>query len=405
MVLKNKNMISQRVLNLEESATLAMSAKSTALKQEGKDVINLSIGEPDFDTPAFIKEEAIKAINENFTHYTAVPGIMELRKAICKKLLRDNGVEYKPEQIVVSTGAKQAIANVLLALVDPGDEVVIACPYWVSYSELVKLAEGTPVLVKAGIEHDFKITADQLEAAITPKTKLIMLNSPCNPTGSVYDKNELEALAKVVEKHENVFVLSDEIYEHIIFKGKHECFAQFESIKDRVIIINGVSKGFAMTGWRLGFSASIQPIAKACSKLQGQITSGTTSIAQKAAVVAFNADPKKMPEMKIMVAKFKERRNLLLGLLNDIPGVKTNIPDGAFYVFPDVTYFYGKSDGKTTIKDGKDLCMYILDNVFVACVPGVAFGNPNCIRLSYATSNENLIEAARRIKSVLANLK
>jgi aspartate aminotransferase len=405
MVLKNKNMISQRVLNLEESATLAMSAKSTALKQEGKDVINLSIGEPDFDTPAFIKEEAIKAINENFTHYTAVPGIMELRKAICKKLLRDNGVEYKPEQIVVSTGAKQAIANVLLALVDPGDEVVIACPYWVSYSELVKLAEGTPVLVKAGIEHDFKITADQLEAAITPKTKLIMLNSPCNPTGSVYDKNELEALAKVVEKHENVFVLSDEIYEHIIFKGKHECFAQFESIKDRVIIINGVSKGFAMTGWRLGFSASIQPIAKACSKLQGQITSGTTSIAQKAAVVAFNADPKEMPEMKIMVAKFKERRDLLLGLLNDIPGVKTNIPDGAFYVFPDVTYFYGKSDGKTTIKDGKDLCMYILDNVFVACVPGVAFGNPNCIRLSYATSNENLIEAARRIKSVLANLK
>ncbi|MDD3152623.1 MAG: aminotransferase class I/II-fold pyridoxal phosphate-dependent enzyme, partial [Bacteroidales bacterium] len=239
----------------------------------------------------------------------------------------------------------------------------------------------------------------------TPKTKLIMLNSPCNPTGSVYDKNELEALAKVVEKHENVFVLSDEIYEHIIFKGKHECFAQFESIKDRVIIINGVSKGFAMTGWRLGFSASIQPIAKACSKLQGQITSGTTSIAQKAAVVAFNADPKEMPEMKIMVAKFKERRDLLLGLLNDIPGVKTNIPDGAFYVFPDVTYFYGKSDGKTTIKDGKDLCMYILDNVFVACVPGVAFGNPNCIRLSYATSNENLIEAARRIKSVLANLK
>ena len=405
MVLKNKNMISQRVLNLEESATLAMSAKSTALKQEGKDVINLSIGEPDFDTPAFIKEEAIKAINENFTHYTAVPGIMELRKAICKKLLRDNGVEYKPEQIVVSTGAKQAIANVLLALVDPGDEVVIACPYWVSYSELVKLAEGTPVLVKAGIEHDFKITADQLEAAITPKTKLIMLNSPCNPTGSVYDKNELEALAKVVEKHENVFVLSDEIYEHIIFKGKHECFAQFESIKDRVIIINGVSKGFAMTGWRLGFSASIQPIAKACSKLQGQITSGTTSIAQKAAVVAFNADPKEMPEMKIMVAKFKERRDLLLGLLNDIPGVKTNIPDGAFYVFPDVTYFYGKSDGKTTIKDGKDLCMYILDNVFVACVPGVAFGNPNCIRLSYATSNEYLIEAARRIKSVLANFK
>ena len=294
-------MLSKRVLNLEESATLAMTAKSNELKLEGKDVINLSIGEPDFDTPRFIKDAGIKAIEDNFTHYTTVAGTMELRKAICKKMLRDNGVEYAPEQIVVSTGAKQAIANVLLALLDPGDEVVIAAPYWVSYSELVKLAEGTPVLVRAGIEHDFKITAQQLEEAITPRTKLFMINSPCNPTGSVYSKEELEKLAQVLKKHENVYILSDEIYEHIIFEGHHECFAQFPELKDRVIVINGVSKGFAMTGWRLGFSASNKQIAKACSKLQGQITSATTSIAQKASVVAFDEDPRTMLEMKIML--------------------------------------------------------------------------------------------------------
>ncbi|MDR2084697.1 MAG: pyridoxal phosphate-dependent aminotransferase [Bacteroidales bacterium] len=398
-------MLSKRILNLEESATLAMTAKSAALKQEGKSVINLSIGEPDFDTPEFIKQEAIKAINDNFTHYTPVPGILELRKAICKKLLRDNGVEYQPSQIVVSTGAKQAIANVLLSLVDPGDEVVIASPYWVSYSELVKLAEGKAVLINAGIEHDFKITAQQLEKAITPKTKLIMLNSPCNPTGSVYTKDELEALAKVVEKNEHVYVLSDEIYEHIIFKGKHECFAQFQNIKERVIVINGVSKGFAMTGWRLGFSASSLPIAKACDKLQGQITSNTNSIAQKASVVAFERDPADIPELKIMVEKFHERRDLLLDLLKGVPGVKTNIPNGAFYIFADFTYYFGKSDGEKVIKNDEDLCMYILEKTYVALVPGSAFGDGNCIRFSYATSNENLIEAISRIKTLLAKLK
>ena len=398
-------MLSKRVLNLEESATLAMTAKSNELKLEGKDVINLSIGEPDFDTPRFIKDAGIKAIEDNFTHYTTVAGTMELRKAICKKMLRDNGVEYAPEQIVVSTGAKQAIANVLLALLDPGDEVVIAAPYWVSYSELVKLAEGTPVLVRAGIEHDFKITAQQLEEAITPRTKLFMINSPCNPTGSVYSKEELEKLAEVLKKYENVYILSDEIYEHIIFEGHHECFAQFPELKDRVIVINGVSKGFAMTGWRLGFSASNKQIAKACSKLQGQITSATTSIAQKASVVAFDEDPKTMPEMKIMIEKFKERRDLLIGMLKEIPGFNVNVPHGAFYVFPDVTYYYGKSDGEVTINNGSDLCMYILNKVYVALVPGAAFGDENCIRFSYATSNEKLIEAVNRIKSALANLK
>ncbi len=398
-------MLSKRVLNLEESATLAMTAKSALLKQEGKDVINLSIGEPDFDTPNFIKEAGIKAINDNFTHYTTVPGIIELRKSICNKLKRDNNVEYTPEQIVVSTGAKQAITNTLLALVDPGDEVVIACPYWVSYSELVKLSEGTPVIVKATIENDFKITPQQLEEAITDKTKVFMLNSPCNPTGSVYTKEELAGIAQVIEKHKNVYVISDEIYEHIIFDGKHESFAQFNSIKDRVIVINGVSKGFAMTGWRLGFLAAPTKIAKACSKIQGQMTSATTSIAQKAAVAAFDADPKTMPEMNLMVSKFKERRDLLLGLLKDVPGFKTNVPNGAFYIFADVTYYFGKSDGKVTIKDGNDLCMYILENKYVALVPGKAFGDPNCVRFSYATSNENLVEAVKRIKDLLKNLK
>ena len=398
-------MLSKRILSIEESATLAMTAKSAALKLEGKNVINLSIGEPDFDTPDFIKQEAIKAINENFTHYTPVAGIMELRKAICKKLLRDNGVEYKPEQIVVSTGAKQAIANVLMSMIDPDDEVVVASPYWVSYSEMVKLSEGTVKLIEAGIENDFKITAKQLDEAISAKTKMVMLNSPCNPTGSVYTKEELKALAEVIDKHKHVYVISDEIYEHIIFSGKHESFAQFESIKDRVIIINGVSKGFAMTGWRLGFSASSTPIAKACIKLQGQITSNTNSIAQKAAVAAFEKDPADIPELKIMVKKFHERRDLLLDLLKEVPGVKTNVPDGAFYVFADFSSYYGKSDGNTLIKNDEDLCMYILDTVFVALVPGGAFGDKNCIRFSYATSNENLIEAVERVKTLLAKLK
>ena len=398
-------MLSQRVLNLEESATLAMTAKSNELKQAGVDVINLSIGEPDFNTPDFIKEEGIKAIKDNFTHYTTVSGIIELRKAICKKLMRDNKVEYTPDQIVVSTGAKQAIANVLLALLDPGDEVVVVAPYWVSYSELVKIAGGTPVVVNTTIDNDFKITAQQLEKAITAKTKLFMINSPCNPTGSVYGREELQQLAQVLKKHENVYVLSDEIYEHIVFEGKHECFAQFSELKDRVIIINGVSKGFAMTGWRLGFSASTKDIAKACSKLQGQITSATNSMAQKAAVTAFDNDPASIPEMKMMVDKFQERRDLILRLLSEIPGLKLNKPKGAFYIFTDVTHYYGKTDGNVAINNSKDLCMYILNEVHVACVPGSAFGDDKCIRLSYATSNENIVEAVKRIKTALSKLK
>ncbi len=398
-------MLSQRVLNLEESATLAMTAKGNELKQAGKDVISLSIGEPDFDTPRFIKDEGIKAIEENFTHYTAAPGIIELRKAICKKLLRDNGVEYTPDQIVVSTGGKQAIANVLLALLNKGDEVIIPAPYWVSYSELVKLGEGTPVIIRTSIENDFKITADQLEKAITPKTKLFMINSPCNPSGSVYSKDELSALADVLRRHPHVYILSDEIYEHIVFEGKHICFAEFADLKDRTIVMNGASKGFAMTGWRIGFSASCKEIAKACTKLQGQITSSTNSIAQKASVVAFDRDPKTMPEMAMMLSKFKERRDLLLSMLREIPGFKVNVPHGAFYVFPDISYYFGKSDGTTTINNDMDLCMYILNNAYVTLVPGTAFGNENCIRFSYATSNEKLIEAVRRIKLALANLK
>ncbi len=399
------NAVSERINRLAESATLAMTRKSFELKQQGKDVINLSIGEPDFNTPEFIKYEAKKAIDDNFTHYTAVPGIIELRQAICHKLQRDNGVSYTPEQIVVTTGAKQALINTLLAVVNPGDEVIIPVPYWVSYSEMVKIAEGKAVYVDAGIEHDFKITAEQLQNAITPSTKLIMLNSPCNPTGSVYTKEEMKALADVIAKYPDIYVLSDEIYEHIIFNGKHESFAQFENIKDRVVVVNGLSKGFAMTGWRLGFLAAPVHIAKACNKMQGQFTSATCSIAQKAAVVAFNADPTQMPELKDMVVKFHSRRDLLLSLLNEIPGLKTNVPNGAFYLFPDATSYYGKKYGDKVIENGNDLCLYILDTQCVALVPGSAFGNPDCIRLSYATSEDNLKEAVRRIKCALADLK
>ena len=397
--------VSERINRLDESATLAMTRKSFELKQQGKDVINLSIGEPDFDTPEFIKDAAKQAIDDNFTHYTAVPGIIELRQAICKKLKRDNNVDYTPEQIVVTTGAKQALVNTLLSIVNPGDEVIIPVPFWVSYSEMVKIAEGTAVYVNAGIDHDFKITAQQLKEAITPATKLIMLNSPCNPTGSVYTKDEMKALAEVIAEYPNIYVLSDEIYEHIIFEGKHESFAQFESIKDRVIIVNGVSKGFAMTGWRLGFLAAPLHIAKACNKMQGQFTSATCSIAQKAALAAFNANPEETTELTEMLKKFHSRRDLLLSLLNDIPGVKTNVPNGAFYLFPDVTYYYGKKHGDQVISDGNDLCLYLLDKTFVALVPGSAFGDENCIRLSYATSEDNLKEAMRRIKEALAELK
>jgi len=397
--------VSERITRLAESATLAMTRKSFELKQQGKDVINLSIGEPDFDTPEFIKDAAKKALDDNFTHYTAVPGIIELRQAICHKLKRDNNVDYTPEQIVVTTGAKQALVNTLLSLVNPGDEVIIPVPFWVSYSEMVKIAEGKAVYVNAGIENDFKISAQQLKDAITPKTRMIMLNSPCNPTGSVYTLEEMKAIADVIAEHPDIYVLSDEIYEHIIFEGKHESFAQFENIKDRVIIVNGVSKGFAMTGWRLGFLAAPLHVAKACSKMQGQFTSATCSISQKAAVAAFNADPAETPELKEMVVKFNTRRDLLLSLLNEIPGVKTNVPNGAFYLFPDVTAYYGKKNGEKVIENGNDLCLYILEKTYVALVPGSAFGDENCIRLSYATSEDNLREAVRRIREALEALK
>lgn len=396
--------LSDRIKNLEESATLAMTRKSRELQCKGLDIINLSIGEPDFNTPGFIKDAAKKALDENYTHYPPVPGYQELREAICLKLKRDNNLDYKPAQIVVSTGAKQSLANCVLSVVNPGDEVIVPAPYWVSYSELVKLAEGLPVYVIAGIESDFKITPAQLEAAITKRTKLLMFNSPCNPTGSVYTQEELNGLADVLLKYPQVFIISDEIYEYINFSGKHHSLASFDGLKDRVALVNGVSKGYAMTGWRLGYMAAHPAIAEACNKMQGQMTSGTCSIAQRAAIDAMLRNPGDTPELLEMVSAFRKRRDLLLELLNEIPGLKTNIPDGAFYIFPDVTEYYGKSDGNTTIRNGDDLCMYLLEKACTALVPGSAFGDPACIRFSYATSDDRLILAAQRIKEALQGL-
>lgn len=396
--------LSDRIKNLEESATLAMTRKSRELQCKGLDIINLSIGEPDFNTPGFIKDAAKKALDENYTHYPPVPGYQELREAICLKLKRDNNLDYKPAQIVVSTGAKQSLANCVLSVVNPGDEVIVPAPYWVSYSELVKLAEGLPVYVTAGIESDFKITPAQLEAAITERTKLLMFNSPCNPTGSVYTQEELTGLADVLLKYPQVFIISDEIYEYINFSGKHHSLASFDGLKERVALVNGVSKGYAMTGWRLGYMAAHPAIAEACNKMQGQMTSGTCSIAQRAAIDAMLRNPGDTPELLEMVAAFRKRRDLLLELLSEIPGLKTNIPDGAFYIFPDVTEYYGKSDGNTTIRNGDDLCMYLLEKACTALVPGSAFGDPACIRFSYATSEDRLILAAQRIKEALKGL-
>ncbi|MDX9941938.1 MAG: pyridoxal phosphate-dependent aminotransferase [Bacteroidales bacterium] len=394
--------LSNRITQLSESETLAMARKSRELKAQGFDVINLSLGEPDFFTPDYVKTAAKKAIDENFSFYTPVNGYLELRQAICKKLKRDNKLEFSPEQIVVSTGAKQALINTLLCLVNPGEEVIIAAPYWVSYRDMVKLAEGEAVYITAGIENDFKITPAQLEAAITPKTKVFMFSSPCNPTGSVYTREELKALADVFEKHPHVYILSDEIYEHINFSGSHESIAQFESVRERVIIINGVSKGFAMTGWRVGYLAAHLDIAKACTKLQGQFTSGTNSIAQRATIAAVDADPANTFEM---LEKFRERRDLVLDLMKDIPGFITNKPEGAFYVFPNVKSYFGKSDGQTRVGNAAELCMYLLNKAQVALVPGDAFGDPECIRFSYATSNDLLIEAVSRLKKALAELE
>lgn len=393
--------ISERINNLSESETLAMARLSRQLKEQGYDVINLSLGEPDFNTPDHIKQAAKDAIDQNVTFYPPVCGFPQLREAICQKFKRENNLDFKPENILVSTGAKQSIANVVMSLLDPGDEVIIPAPYWVSYKEVIKLAEAKPIYVTAGIENDFKITPAQLEKAITAKTKLFIFSSPCNPTGSVYSKAELKALADVFALHEQVYILSDEIYEHINFSSVHESIAQFENIRQRVIIINGVSKSFAMTGWRIGYMAAPPKITEACNKLQGQITSGACSIAQKAAVAALNGD---LSSVKTMLKAFHERRDLVVKLLNEIPGMKTNTPQGAFYVFPDVTYYYGKTDGKVTIKGAPDLCDYILNKVFVAIVPGNAFGDPNCIRLSYATSKDLLTEAISRVKKALADL-
>jgi len=396
--------ISERIKSLAESETLAMTRRCRELSAQGHDVINLSIGEPDFNTPEFIKAAGKEAIDQNFTHYPPVSGYPELREAICKKLKRDNNLDFKPEQIVVSGGAKQSIANAILTLVNPGDEVLVPVPYWVSYKELIKLAGGIPVFVQAPISQDFKITPQQLEAAITPRTKLMIYSSPCNPSGSVYTRDELKALAAVIEKYPKLHVISDEIYEHINFTGKHESIAQFSQIKERVILINGVSKGFSMTGWRLGYMAASLPIAKACDKLQGQVTSGTCTISQRAAIAALLADPEKSEDLQMMKAAFLKRRNLVLGLLRDIKGMIVNDPPGAFYVFPDITSFLGKLIGLTKIDSSDQLCDYILNEAHVALVPGTAFGNPNCIRISYAASESQLIEAIGRIKRVLEKL-
>lgn len=397
--------IADRILNMEESATLAMTQKGRELELKGHNVISLSIGEPDFNTPEFIKEAAIKAMENNFTHYSPVPGYMDVRQAICQKLKRDNNLDFKPENIVVSTGAKQALANVILSVINPGDEVVVPAPFWVSYSELIKLAEGIPVYVQTSVETDFKATAEQIEAAITPKTKMIMFNSPNNPSGSIYQYDEIASIAKMLGKYPEILIVSDEIYELINFTGDHVSFGSFSEIRDRVVIINGVSKGFAMTGWRVGYLAAPIEIAKATNKFQGQITSGTNSIAQKATIAALAKDPKEVVELKEMITAFKKRRDLLHGLLKETPGFKVNIPEGAFYLFPEVKSYYGKKAGDSIIKDDTDLCMYILEKAFVSLVPGGAFGNPDCIRFSYATSEERLIEAMQRIRKVLAELK
>ncbi len=392
------NQLSDRVLGMSTSATLAMAAKTRELKAEGKDIIGLSLGEPDFNIPDYIKEAAKKAIDENYSSYSPVDGYVELKQAIIHKFKRDNGLTYTPSQIVVSTGAKQSLANVAAVMLNKGDEVILPCPYWVSYSDIVKLNEGVPVEVQTSIENDFKLTPAQLEAAITPKTKMIWYSSPCNPSGSVYSKEELRALADVLKKYPNIVVVSDEIYEHINFVGDHASMAQFEDMFDRTVTVNGVSKAFAMTGWRIGYIGAPEYIARACNKMQGQITSGANSIAQRATITALNESPDRI---QFMVDKFKSRRDLILQLLNDIPTFKNNVPEGAFYVFPDVSYYFGKTLRGRLIKTADDFSMYLLEEALVATVTGEAFGNPNCIRLSYAASEEQIIEAVKRIKESL----
>lgn len=396
------NQLSNRLNSLSPSATLAMSQKSGELKAQGVDVINLSVGEPDFNTPEHIKEAAKKAIDENYSRYSPVAGYPALRNAIVAKLKNENGLDYTPAQISCANGAKQSVCNTILSLVNEGDEVIVPAPFWVSYPEMVKLAEGTPVIVRAGIEQDFKITPSQLEAAITPRTRVLILCSPSNPTGSVYSKEELAGLASVLAKHERVIVVADEIYEHINYVGKHESIAQFAEIRDRVVIVNGVSKAYAMTGWRIGFIAGPEWIVKGVNKLQGQYTSGPCSVSQKAAEAAYTGTQAPVEEMR---KAFERRRDLIVKLAKDIPGFEVNFPQGAFYLFPKCDSFYGKKDGNRTINNADDLAMYLLEVGHVACVGGTSFGAPECIRMSYATSDENIVEAMRRIKETLARLK
>jgi len=394
--------LSDRINLISESQTIAMARKSRELKAQGVDIISLSLGEPDFATPEVVKQAAIKAINDNFSYYTHVSGYVELREAIAKKFKRDNNLDYSADDIVVSTGAKQSIANAVLCLINPGDEVIIPAPFWVSYLEILKLAGGVPVIINTSIENDFKITAEELKAHITPKTRMMMFSTPCNPTGSVYSKQELRAIADVVKQNDELYIMSDEIYEHINFVGGHESMAQFPDIKDRVITINGVSKGFAMTGWRGGIMAAPRWIAQACDKMQGQFTSGTCSITQKAMHAAMELPAESTHYMR---DAFLKRRNLVLELMKDIPGLKTNVPDGAFYVYPEVSALFGKSHNGFVINNATDLSMYLLDEAHVALVPGAAFGDDTYIRFSYATSEDKLTEALRRMKEAIEKLK
>lgn len=394
--------LSDRLLSMEESATLAMSRKSRELKSQGLDIISLSLGEPDFHTPDFIKEAAIEAMNQNFTTYTPVAGYDELRQAIADKFKRDNGLHYDKEQIVVSTGAKQSIANLMMSLINPGDEVLIPAPYWVSYIEIVKVAGGIPVIVESSIETDFKVSGSAIQAKITDKTKAIIFSSPCNPTGSVYSKEELKDIASAFKNHKDITIISDEIYEHINFKGNHESIAQFEEVFDQTVTINGMSKAWAMTGWRIGYIGAPRKIADACAKMQGQSTSGANAIAQQASIAALKKDPS---FLKDMLAAFKKRRTLVLEALQAIEGVKVNEPEGAFYFFPDISSFFGKSFEGEKINDANDLSMFLLKESQVAVVTGEAFGDPNCIRISYATDEATLTEAMNRIRIALQKLK
>ncbi len=394
------NPLSERIINMSTSATLAMAAKTRELKAEGKDIIGLSLGEPDFNTPDFIKDAAIQAVNENYNSYSPVDGYVDLKEAVITKFKRDNNLTYTLPQVVVSTGAKQSLYNIAQVMLNKGDEVILPCPYWVSYSDIVKVAEGVPVEVKTSIDTDFKMTAEQLEAAITPKTKMLWFSSPCNPSGSLYSKEELEALASVLVKHPNIYVVSDEIYEHINYTGKpHASMAGIEGMFNNTITVNGVSKAFAMTGWRVGFIGAPDWIARACNKMQGQVTSGTNCIAQRAVITALNADPS---VVKYMIDEFKTRRDMVLDLLDGIEGFKTNTPEGAFYVFPDVSFFFGKTLRGKTINNATDFSLYLLEEALVATVTGDAFGDKNCIRISYAASQEQIKEAIKRIKEAVS---